>query len=101
MKKATSKASGDMRAEYDFTGGERGKYYKAMQQGYTVTIHKSDGTTVVEHIRPDKRAVILEPDVRAYFPDSEAVNTALRTLISLIPGKRKTISKKVRNTKTG
>lgn len=27
-----------MRAEYDFTGGVRGKYYKAMQAGYTITI---------------------------------------------------------------
>jgi len=90
-----------MRAEYDFTGGVRGKYYKAMQKGYTITIHKSDGTTVVKHVQPDKRAVILEPDVRAYFPDSEAVNNALRTLISLIPGKRKMISKKARNPKAG
>ncbi len=101
MKKATSKTSSDMRAEYDFTGGVRGKYYKAMQKGYTITIHKSDGTTVVKHVQPDKRAVILEPDVRAYFPDSEAVNNALRTLISLIPGKRKMISKKARNPKAG
>ncbi len=27
----------DMRAEYDFTGGVRGKHHKAMQAGYTIT----------------------------------------------------------------
>lgn len=37
----------DMRAEYDFTGGVRGKHYKAMQAGYRITIHHADGTTVV------------------------------------------------------
>jgi hypothetical protein len=30
-------------------------------------------------------AVMLEPDVSAYFPDSEATNRALRGLIALIP----------------
>ncbi|HGJ66142.1 TPA: hypothetical protein ENS27_12290 [bacterium] len=32
-------------------------------------------------------AVMLEPDVKEYFPDSESVNNALRSLISLIPDK--------------
>ena len=30
----------------------------------------------------EKPSVILEPDVAAYFPDSESVNAALRTLIA-------------------
>jgi hypothetical protein len=29
--------------------------------------------------------VTLAPDVLAYFPDSKAVNNALRTLITLVP----------------
>ncbi|MEK6657817.1 MAG: hypothetical protein AABY58_10300 [Nitrospirota bacterium] len=33
-----------MRAEYDFTDGVRSKHYRAMQVGYTITIHKADGT---------------------------------------------------------
>ncbi len=73
-----------MRAEYDFAGGVRGKHYRAMQAGYTVTIHKADGTTLVKEVKPVEGAVILQPDVRAYFPDSEAVNTALRSLITLM-----------------
>jgi len=73
-----------MRAEYDFAGGVRGKHYRAMQAGYTVTIHKADGTTLVKEVEPVEGAVILQPDVRAYFPDSEAVNTALRSLITLM-----------------
>ena len=72
MKKAISKIvhmeNNDMRAEYNFTGGVRGKYYKAMQAGYTLTIHKADGTTVVKDVMPKKGSVVLEPDIRAYFP---------------------------------
>ena len=41
-----------MRAEYNFTGGVRGKHYHAMQAGYTITIHKADGTTVVKEVQP-------------------------------------------------
>jgi len=84
----------DMRAEYDFTGGVRGKYYRAMQAGYTITIHKADGTTVVKDVMPKKGAVVLEPDIRAYFPDSESVNRALRCLIPLLPQKHRTKPKK-------
>jgi len=29
-------------------------------------------------------SVVLDPDVRAYFPDEESVNNALRTLIALV-----------------
>lgn len=83
-----------MRAEYDFTGGVRGKHYGAMQAGYTVIIHKADGTTVTKDVMPKEGAVVLEPDVRAYFPDSESVNTALRCLIPLLPKKRKAKAKK-------
>ncbi len=89
----------DMRAEYDFAGGVRGKHYRAMEAGYTITIHKADGTTLVQEVKPVEGAIILEPDVRAYFPDSESVNTTLRALIKLIPTKRKTISRK-RGTQT-
>lgn len=93
MKKETTKtlrtADGDMRAEYDFRGGVRGKHYHAMRAGYTITIHKPDGSTVTREMRPTAGAVILEPDVQAYFPDSESVNAVLRSLIGLIPNKRK------------
>ena len=77
----------DMRAEYDFSGGVRGKHYSAMQAGYTITIHKIDGTTVVKDVMPKEGVIILEPDVREYFTDSESVNAALRSLIKLIPTK--------------
>lgn len=84
----------DMRAEYDFTGGVRGKHYMAMQAGYTITVHKADGTTVVKDVVPQKGAVILEPDIRVYFPDSESVNRALRCLIPLLPQKYRAKAKK-------
>jgi len=79
----------EMRAEYDFSGGVRGKHAAAYRQGHTVTVHKKDGATIVQNFRLDEGAVILEPDVREYFPNSESVNQALRTLISIAPKSRK------------
>jgi hypothetical protein len=80
-----------MLPEYDFSQqqGVRGKYYRAYREGHTVTIHHVDGRTTTQHYQPDTDAIVLEPDVRDYFPDSQAVNSALRALIALIPTKRK------------
>lgn len=64
MKKSVQTPDPDMRDEYDFSKGVRGKY----AQKYT------EGTNIV----------VLEPDVAAVFPTSEAVNEALRTLIRLM-----------------
>ena len=64
MKKAAkAKRDPDMLAEYDFSQGVRGKY----AQRY------SEGTNLV----------VLSPDVAEFFPDSEAVNAALRALIEI------------------
>jgi len=101
MKKAISKSKtkskrrkrnpDEMLPEYDFSGGVRGKYYSAYRQGYTVTIHKNDGTVEERRFRPEEGVVVLDRDVRRYFPDAESVNNALRALIALIPRKpRKT-----------
>ncbi|MBH8551558.1 hypothetical protein I8751_04035 [Nostocaceae cyanobacterium CENA357] len=78
----------DMLPEYDFTDSVRGKHYQAYRRGHTVNIHQADGTTVVQQFTVENGAVILDPDVREYFPDAEAVNQALRTLISLFPKNR-------------
>jgi hypothetical protein len=51
----------EMRPEYDFSGGVRGRYYEAYQKSRNV--------------------IILDPDVAAVFPDSAAVNEALRLLV--------------------
>lgn len=48
----------DMQAEYDFTGGVRGKYAERY----------ADGSIVV----------VIAPDLVEMFPTSEAVNDALR-----------------------
>ena len=55
--------SNEMRPEYDFSGGVRGKHYAAYQQGTNV--------------------ILLDPDIAKVFKDSEAVNHALRMLINL------------------
>jgi hypothetical protein len=88
----------DMLPEYDFSNktGVRGKYYRALQSGYTVTVHHADGRTTVKEYQPKSPAITLDPDVSAYFPDAESVNNALRSLIALIPEKRKK-SRSVRN----
>ena len=88
-----------MRAQYDFTDGMRGKHYRALEAGYTITIHQSDGTTIVQEVRPKAGAVVLAPDVRQYFSDSESVNAALRSLIRLIPQQRKPAAKRAQDAK--
>ena len=69
MKKAKRKATSprrrargedDLLPHYDFRGGVRGKYAARFREGTNV--------------------VILAPDVAARFPDSAAVNRALRAL---------------------
>ncbi len=94
MTKAVQLEGTDMRTEYDFRGGVRGKHYKAMQAGCTITIHKADGTTIVKDVMPKEGAVVLEPDIQAYFPDSDSVNRTLRCLIPLLPQKRSARTKK-------
>lgn len=57
------KGSDDMRPEYDFSHGVRGKHHRAYQAGTNV--------------------VFLEPDIAGAFPDSASVNQALRLLVRL------------------
>ncbi|RPH57272.1 MAG: hypothetical protein EHM81_11830, partial [Chloroflexi bacterium] len=82
-----------MLPEYNFTGqkGVRGKHARAMREGYTVTIHQKDGTTLVQNFTLQDSAIVLDQDVRAYVPGSESVNRALRSLIALIPEKRQNV----------
>jgi hypothetical protein len=96
MKKGNNKAGRDadsveMLPEYDFSGkkGERGKYYQAYRRGHTVKVYHEDGTVSVQYFTLQEGAVMLEPDVRDYFPTSESVNQALRSLITLIPKSRR------------
>lgn len=103
MKKGNSKQmdvkkNNHMRSEYDFKsmpGGVRGKYYKSYRAGHIVKINKADGTTLVQNFKIEEGAVSLEPDVREHFPDSDAVNKALRCLIPLMSKKRRTRKKHV------
>jgi hypothetical protein len=53
-----------MREEYDFKAGVRGKY--------------------AGRVRSGGRVVVLEPDVAKLFPDSRAVNRALRALAEVV-----------------
>jgi hypothetical protein len=86
-KRAKAKNGDEMLPEYDFSRGTRGKHAQQYQRGHTVTVHKTDGTTLVQHVKLEEGAVVLAPDVRKYFSDSDSVNQALRVLIGLIPQK--------------
>ncbi len=77
----------DMQPEYDFSGGIRGKYAKRLKEnGYTIRIYHPDGTFSERRVLGEK-TIILDADVWEYFSSSDAVNHALRTLISLVPHK--------------
>ena len=92
-------AEDKMLPEYDFHGkkGVRGKYYRAYRQGHMVKIYETDGSVSVQHFTLADGAVMLEPDVRVYFPNSDAVNRTLRSLIALVPSKstRRRLSRSV------
>ncbi len=53
----------EMRVEYDFSGGVRGKHHEQFRAGTNV--------------------VFLDADVAKVFKDSESVNRALRLLLDL------------------
>jgi hypothetical protein len=52
-----------MRSEYDFSKGVRGKYAQRFREGTNL--------------------VVLAPEVAEMFPDSAAVNDALRALVAI------------------
>ncbi len=48
-KKMRNSNNSDMKGEYDFSGGVRGKHYKAYKKGHTVIVHKDDGSISVQY----------------------------------------------------
>ncbi len=60
-KRIPKKNSDDMRAEYDFSHGVRGKYAQRFGKGTNL--------------------IAIDPELRSVFPDSRAVNDALRILV--------------------
>jgi len=83
MKTNKKKRDNKMRSEYDFSKAERGRFYRPLDKGYKVHVHRADGTVVVNHYTLAEGTVLLAPDVREYFPDSQSVNEALRSIIHL------------------
>lgn len=68
MKKAPD--DGDLRPEYDFSRGQRGKYVARLAKGSNV--------------------VVLDRDVQKVFPDSASVNAALRALAKAVAAAKRT-----------
>lgn len=66
---STAAADADeLRPEYDFSGGDRGRHAARFAEGATL--------------------VLLDPDVARAFPDAAAVNEALRALAGIIERNR-------------
>jgi hypothetical protein len=61
VKKVSRRNGDEMRAEYDFSGGVRGKYAKRYAEGTNL--------------------ILLDPDLAAEFPDSRSVSRALRAYL--------------------
>ena len=77
MKRSKKKERLDeMRDEYDFSGGVKGKHSEAHRKGHTVKIEDQ-----LRLLTQEDGAVMLDPGVKKHFPDSESVNKALRSLI--------------------
>jgi hypothetical protein len=70
----------EMREEYDFSQGVRGKHYKSYRAGHVVRVRQSDDSVEQRHFTLQDGAVMLDPDIKVLFPDSESVNRALRSL---------------------
>jgi hypothetical protein len=81
MKKNNKEAKNTMRDEYDFSKGVRGKHYKGYRESHTVVINKEDGTPSIQYFKEEDGAVMLDPDLKIHFPNSDSVNKALRSLI--------------------
>ncbi len=64
MSEGQNKEADEMLDEYDFSQGVVGKYAKQYAEGTNI--------------------VLLDPDVAKVFPDSEAVNRALRAIAQII-----------------
>lgn len=62
-KQVKNERDSDMLDDYDFSQGVRGKYVQRFAQGSNV--------------------IVLSPDLVEMFPDSEAVNNALRLLVDI------------------
>ena len=63
MNDKTSTSIDEMRPEYNFSQGQRGKYAERAAKGTNV--------------------VVLDADVAAAFPDARSVNEALRALVQV------------------
>ena len=63
MNQPRNRKADELRPEYDFSGGVRGKHHAAYKAGTNV--------------------VVLDPDVAPAFPDSSSVNRALRLLLEV------------------
>ena len=72
----------ELRCEYDFSSGARGKHFRSYRKGHRVRVRQPGGTSTVRCFTLQDGAVMLDPDVRARFRSERAVNHALRQLIA-------------------
>jgi hypothetical protein len=73
MKKTKIKREPQMRKEYDFSQGVRGKHNKRFMEGSNVAV--------------------IDAELAKIFPDSKSVNQALRSLVTIA---RKSVKEKAK-----
>ena len=66
--KEPSVSEADMKTEYDFSGGKRGRYAQLFPR--------------------DTIAVVLDPEIAEAYPDSQSVNRALHAILQAAPVRR-------------
>ena len=70
----------EMLPHYDFSNGVRGKHYKKFREGVNIRVLESGKST---------KLVVLDDDIGNIFPDSKAVNDALRHLVAALPKRKR------------
>ncbi len=73
-KPSKSRDADEIRPEYDFSGGIRGRYAARYREGTNV--------------------VLLDPDVAAAFATAESVNRALRALLEVVPARPRRVRRR-------
>ena len=67
--------------EYDFTDGVRGKHHRAMQTGYSITVHQEDAANVTKKVVPPNNLI---GDMVYSVPELPGV--FLRAVLCALPG---------------
>ena len=78
----TRSVKDDLRPEYNFSKGTRGRYAKKTNEGILITVYSPNKRTANKAFRERQTLITLEPDVARIFKDAREVNAALRHMMT-------------------